>query len=123
MTVRADILCLFCLFWPVCLACQRPKIVRRPGEPDVVFVSSDDSTMGHAIVAARNSTGPFIARLAHPSPSQSYAGIKVPVTEGDTVEYLWMSQLSFDGTRFRGVLGNDPIGIHRVKRGDTLDVL
>jgi len=76
--------------------------------------------MNRAIGEARSSLDGFIDRLAHPSPAQSYAGVKVPLTEGAITEHVWMSHLSFDGSRFRGVLGNDPVDLHHVKLGDTL---
>lgn len=102
---------------------QAREVVRRPGEPPVVRVAADDSAMVAAIVSARASVSPFVQRVVRPAPTQSYAGVKVRVDEGPLVEHLWMSHLTFDGTRLRGIVGNSPIDVKRVKMGDTLLVL
>lgn len=84
--------------------------------------STEDSAMNRAMVMAQRSVNAFVQRVAHPSATQSYAGIKVRVAEGDVVEHIWASELSFDGTRLRGTLGNTPIDLRRVKMGDTVVV-
>ena len=106
----------------VLIGCQRGDVVRRAGEPDVVKVSADDPEMSAAIAEARKAVPPFIDRVQHPSPTQTYVAVKMRLTEGDAVEHVWLDHLSFDGTRLRGLLGNAPTDVRHVKLGDTLTV-
>ena len=101
---------------------QRNPVVRRPGEAPVVNFAPDDSAMTGAMAMARRSVNAFVQRVTHPTATQSYAGIKVRVAEGDVVEHIWASELSFDGTRLRGTLGNTPLNLRRLKMGDTVVV-
>ncbi len=101
---------------------QRNPIIRRPGDPAVVNFAPDDSAMNGAMAMARRSVNAFVQRVEHPPATQSYAGVKVRVAEGDVVEHIWASELSFDGTRLRGTLGNTHVNLRRVKMGDTVVV-
>lgn len=78
--------------------------------------------MAAATAAARGTLAAFAARVASPAPAQSYAGVKVPLREGERVEHVWMSDLRYDGDAFRGRLGNAPVELTRWRVGDSVRV-
>lgn len=57
---------------------------------------------------ARRTVAKFIAALKSPKSSQAGFSVKMRVDDGDAVEHFWLSQVSFDGTVFHGVIENDP---------------
>lgn len=78
--------------------------------------------MQEAIATARENTEPFVVRLVHPGPTQSYAAVKTRLTEGGAVEHVWLSRVTLDGSVFRGVLDNTPVDVHRYHVGETITV-
>ena len=40
--------------------------------------------------------------------------------DGEQVEHIWLSNPSFDGTRFSGRVDNEPVDVKNVKMGQTV---
>ena len=99
---------------------------RGPGGADnVVNVEDDDAAMNAAVAEARATVGRFTAALADPAPGQVGFSVKLPVTEGETTEHMWLDAVRYEpdgGGRFRGVLNNEPRGLTGVSLGDELTV-
>src|SRR5262249_47996283 len=68
----------------------------------VIDVSQDDPKMNAAMEKARSTVGTFTAALASPNPGQRSFTVKVPFTDGKNTEHMWLSPVSFDGTKFHG---------------------
>jgi uncharacterized protein YegJ (DUF2314 family) len=83
-----------------------------------VPVSADDPQMNAAIRDARRTVAKFIAALKSPKSSQAGFSVKMRIDDGDAVEHFWLSQVSFEGTVFRGVIDNDPDTVTNVRLGD-----
>jgi uncharacterized protein YegJ (DUF2314 family) len=83
-----------------------------------VSVSANDPEMNAAIDKARNTVQQFIDALKSPLPSQSDFFIKKPFTQGETVEHIWLMNVTFDGKDFHGKISNDPEEISGIKYGD-----
>jgi uncharacterized protein YegJ (DUF2314 family) len=84
----------------------------RPKKDDrVIAVKQEDAEMNAAIAKAQTTLSSFIAVLSSPQTNQQYFLIKGKFTVGDTVEHIWVADVTFDGKRFRGVLANDPESI------------
>lgn len=94
----------------------------REHADDLTFVPEDDSAMGAAIGQARNSVSTFVQRLEHPIGTQTFASVKLPLREGETVEHVWISDVRFAGGRFHGRIDNDVQSVHGWKLGDTVSV-
>lgn len=75
-----------------------------------------------ATARARATAAEFAKTLAAPRPNQRAFSVKMPVSDGKNTEYMWISELSFDGQAFRGRLGNRPHAVTGVKAGDELIV-
>jgi uncharacterized protein YegJ (DUF2314 family) len=97
---------------------------RRPADrrDELTFVAEDDSAMTAAIGKARHTVSTFVQHLEHPTATQTFASVKLPLTEGDAVEHVWISNVRFAGGRFHGRIDNDVQSIPRWKHGDTVSV-
>ena len=97
-------------------------VIRRAGEPDCVRVTDDDKAMERAVETAQRTVGDFIAVLRSPKDTQRRFAVKKPFVEGDSVEHIWLNDVSFDGYRFHGKVDNEPVDIKGVSLGDEVAV-
>lgn len=98
------------------------KVATRANEPDIVHIADDDPRMIAATEKARATALEFAKTLAAPKPNQEGFAVKLRVTDGKATEYMWLSDLSFDGVSFRGRLGNTPNAVTGVQLGDEMTV-
>lgn len=101
---------------------QAGEIVEREGQPGVHYVADDDDRMTAAIAQARDTVPQFIATLNGPQLGQTGFAVKVEITDGENVEFMWLSPVRYDGAQFMGTLNNDPDIVGSVKLGDELTV-
>jgi uncharacterized protein YegJ (DUF2314 family) len=80
----------------------------KPSEDKVVMFEQDDPGMKAAIAKARASVDQFITALKSPKPRQSGFAVKKRLCDGEEVELFWLTQVTFDGKRFLGVVDNQP---------------
>lgn len=99
-----------------CLGCGRSD--RAP----VTYVADDDPKMLAAMKKAQESTDEFIAALNSPSANQKMFSVKMPVTDGETTEHMWVMPVRFEGGSFSGKINNQPDKIKGVKLGQTVQV-
>ena len=95
--------------------------VHREGQPDY-FPVSDNAEMDKAVQAARDSVDTFIAAIKTPKAGQRSFTVKKPFKDGDKVEHIWLSDATFDGTKFSGRVDNDPVDVKNVTMGQTASV-
>jgi uncharacterized protein YegJ (DUF2314 family) len=91
-------------------------------EPQVFNVDRHNDAMKRAVHQARRTVGVFIQALRHPAGGQSDFEVKKPFRQGDVVEHLWLSDVSFRGNRFHGHVDNVPRKIKGPKMGDRVTV-
>jgi uncharacterized protein YegJ (DUF2314 family) len=101
---------------------EEVKVVERVNEPDLIHIDNDDPRMVAATEKARATAPEFAQALAAPKLNQEAFAVKMRVTDGKATDYMWISDLSFDGQLFRGRLGNTPDAVTGVKLGDELAV-
>ena len=95
----------------------------QPGaEPQVFDVDRHNHAMKRAVHEARRTVGVFIQALQHPAAAQHDFEVKKPFRQGDAVEHLWLSDVSFKGNRFHGYVDNKPRKIKGLKMGDRVSV-
>lgn len=88
----------------------------------VTYVADDDPRINAAIEKARSTVKSFTAALKSPKAGQSGFSIKMAFTDGDHIEHIWLTPVSFDGTRFTGTVSNEPEGVRSVKMGQKVSV-
>ncbi len=95
----------------------------QPGaEPQVFDVSQHNHAMKRAVHEARRTVGVFIAALGHPAAGQHDFEVKKPFRQGEVIEHLWLSDVTFSGNRFHGYVDNMPRKITGLKMGDRVSV-
>jgi uncharacterized protein YegJ (DUF2314 family) len=89
----------------------------------VSYVESSDADMNAAIQQARETVPTSIAALHSASRNQTSFGVKKPFPVGKGgAEHIWLTEVALDGQVFRGVVGNDPVDVKRLKFGDPATV-
>jgi uncharacterized protein YegJ (DUF2314 family) len=121
IVIISTILFLFC-------GCNDSKhkvgdVVEREGNPAVHMVGDNDISMNLAIEKARNTVDEFIKNIQNPKQNQSYFSVKAMFTDGDNSEHIWLSDVVFDGNKFTGKIGNEPLEVKTVTFGDQVEVL
>jgi uncharacterized protein YegJ (DUF2314 family) len=91
-------------------------------EDRYTHVSPDDARMNAAIEQARSSVDIFIAAIQSPKPGQSAFSVKTPVSDGQHIEHFWLMPVTYDGTKFEGVIANEPFDVTNVKLGQRMTV-
>ncbi|HEY0635183.1 MAG TPA: DUF2314 domain-containing protein [Gammaproteobacteria bacterium] len=106
-----------------CGSQQDSGVVQREGQPDYVR-SFDEQAMEKAIHDARSSWQQFSRALMNPSDRMSGFSIKRGFRVGDDpeAEHIWLTDVSFDGSRFTGRINNEPVDTREVKFGDIVEV-
>jgi len=97
-------------------------VIRREGEPDCVKITEENKAMDHAIETAQKTVNKFIAVLRSPKGNQSRFAVKKPFIEGDKVEHIWLTEVSFDGRLFHGKVDNEPVDIKSARLGQEVSV-
>ncbi len=98
------------------------RVVRREGEPDYMHITEDHEAMNRAVETAQKTVGKFIAVLRSPKGLQSRFAVKKPFVEGDKVEHIWLTEVSYDGRLFHGKVDNEPVDIKGTRLGEEVTV-
>jgi uncharacterized protein YegJ (DUF2314 family) len=88
----------------------------------VTAVDSNDKEMNGAIDHAKETVQRFITALQSPAATQSSFSVKKKFTQGEKVEYFWLTDVTFDGQNFHGKVDNDAEMVTNVKIGDDASV-
>src|SRR5437667_10874318 len=76
-------------------------------EDKVTMVAADDPKMLAAIAQGRSTVNTFLTALRSPKPSQSSFSVKMAFTDGKNTEHMWLTEVTYDGRAFHGVVNND----------------
>lgn len=95
---------------------------KQPGPPGYVNVPDNDKAMEHAVEQARHSLGFFLSALQAKKGEDVSFAVKKPFVDGDKVEQLWVSDLTFDGQNFHGRINNKPLDVQNVKLDQKVTV-
>jgi uncharacterized protein YegJ (DUF2314 family) len=96
--------------------------LKPAAEPQMFNVDTHNHAMRRAVHQARRTVGVFILALRHPSAGEYDFEVKKPFQQGDVVEHLWLSKVTFSGNRFHGYVDNQPHQIKGLKMGDRVSV-
>lgn len=101
----------------------KKNVAEREGEPDMVYVPSEDERMNWAIEKANLTLWYFEQSLKNRQAYQNYLSIKVLITDGDEGEHIWLTDPHFDdeGNLF-GTVGNEPVNIRSVKFNQKIGI-
>jgi uncharacterized protein YegJ (DUF2314 family) len=88
----------------------------------VTYVADDDPRMNAAMEKARATVKTFVAALKSPKAGQSAFSIKMAFTDGGNTEHMWLTPVTFDGSKFTGTVNNEPEKVKSVKMGQKVTV-
>lgn len=88
----------------------------------VTYVADDDPRMNAAMDKARSTVRTFTAALQSPKAGQSAFSIKMEFTDGGNTEHMWLTPVTYDGTKFTGTVNNEPEKVKSVKMGQEVTV-
>lgn len=83
-----------------------------------VEVSDEDPAMQKAMARARAGLDGFLKKAGSPPSDTGEYSVKVRVSEGDSLEYLWISNLKGEGDLWSGRIDNQPV-VRSLKKGQT----
>lgn len=95
---------------------QESLLTKRKDEPDVYHFDSEEERINAATEKARLTFDYFKSSLASPLSHQQYFSLKAKIEDGDMVEHIWLTDVTFDETdNFFGKIGNEPLSVKNVK--------
>ena len=103
-----------------CEAQDTPGFIRR--REDVWGVESEDDAMNSAIARARATLPVFNGYLSRAAGGEVQAILKAEFRQGDQVEHMWVSDVTFDGRAYHGILINRPMDLTNVGQGDAVTI-
>ncbi len=98
----------------------------RNGASAAVHEPVEDIGMNVATRQAQSTMQMFIGKLKQlnqPQAAPSFFSVRARLGTDISYEDLWLSELNFDGTIFRGRLDNEPATLRGYKPGDVVEVL
>lgn len=102
-------------------SCQTPekKVTERPGEPDIVYVESDDEKMNIAIQKAQDTWEEFLKIIQEKKYDEGVASVKLryPTNDGNG-EHIWANSLHMIGNDLYAVIDNVPEKIKGLSLGE-----
>lgn len=99
-----------------------PRQVKTPGHPGYNQIADNDKAMDRAVEHAQRSLGFFMAALRAKKPGDAMFEIKKGYVDGDKVEHLWISNVTYDGKTFHGKINNRPLDVKNVRLGQRVTV-
>jgi uncharacterized protein YegJ (DUF2314 family) len=92
-----------------------------PGLLPVIEVADDDPEMAAAVAEAQRRWPEFVEAFNERKPEQHFA-VKVPISDGDNTEFMWLTVLDIEKERIYGKVDNDPFELKNVKYGSRVRV-
>ena len=102
------------------LAAPAETLTQRTRRDQIVRVPDDDPDMRAAFAKARATLAGFLALTRAPRSGISTMSVKVPLHEGDTVEYFWIKDFAEEHGRFVGAIDNEPRLLKHVHDGQSV---
>lgn len=88
--------------------------------PDTLVDRYDPAAMEQAMQTARSSVSTFLAALEKGT-ADSYS-VKARIVDANGAEHFWISDVTFSGDTFSGVIGNEPGIVKNVGLGQAWTV-
>ncbi len=116
-----------CAAFVLCANCSRnvqsPPPAANTEKPAVSSAPARDEEMEKATMTARATVGNFLAALKSRNRDKGDFAFKKTYQDGAKTEQIWLSKVTFDGKKLRGVVTDEPVEVTNVKVGDKAAVL
>lgn len=91
------------------------------GPHDIARINQANPALQAAAHEAQQRLPEFLHELQNPKPDERFA-VKARFATPAGPEYLWIKDPTYDGSRFTGVLDQEPIAARTHRKGDTVTV-
>lgn len=94
-------------------------------ETGVTNVDRNNKEMNDAISKAQSTFDKFEKAFIDNKKTNKYDDFIVKIgfpTKDGSVEHMWVSDITYDGKRFSGILVNEPVGKMTIKYGDSVNI-
>jgi len=91
-------------------------------QDEVVPVEATDASMNDAIAEAKATVGEFIEALEGGAPGDDGFSVKVEVDDGESIEFFWLSDVTYADGVFSGKIDNDPQFVSNIEKGQDYSV-
>ena len=105
----------------VCVSALGQTVLDKAQKDELSFVPKDDPAMARAFERARASLDQFLVLLRGAPPYMRSPGVKVGISDGDRVEYFWISNVVQNGEKFSGLINNQPRSVKSVRMGQNYE--
>lgn len=87
----------------------------------VIDVEEDDAAMQAAVAEARRRWPEFVDAFENRDPdAETPFSVKVPFTDGEHTEFMWVEVSGIENDVIYGTLGNEPVNVRNVAIGDRV---
>jgi uncharacterized protein YegJ (DUF2314 family) len=118
--------CVFVILSGVVIGCGKGDPASSPESGDAKHSAGkaidDDTRMKHATEKARRTVKQFIGALQKPSATVEQFSFRMMFTDGKNRDDIWLNDVTYDGSKFHGVVGFDSNMVRDVKRGQKVSV-
>lgn len=97
-------------------------VIEREGNPDVVYYDDSDDLMNRGIAKAKATYAEFLTALEAKDPASTGFSVKKPFEAREGKEHLWISDVAWDGKKFTGTVGNEPVNVPGLALGQAVEV-
>ena len=99
-------------------------VIKREGQPDYSLIAEDNiDLMDTAMAEAKAGINNFdVALEANKEQWEGFAIKKGFAVPGGGSEYIWITEVSFTGNGYRGIIDNEPVDTEEVELGQLVEV-
>ena len=100
---------------------QRPTAFEtRARNDELAWIHSDDPQLAEARRMGQRTLDGFLAVYADKPPGSRAFSVKIPVRDGDKVEWFWVKNFTYRGDVFTGQIDNTPRFVENVRQGQVV---
>ncbi|OCL26325.1 hypothetical protein U472_09965 [Orenia metallireducens] len=98
------------------------NVVKRENQPDIYLVENENKEMNQAIQKTKENLSIFIKELSKNNNEYTNLLLKARFEEGEKIEHMWVSDITYSSSTFMGILSNEPMYVKNLSYGDIVFV-
>jgi uncharacterized protein YegJ (DUF2314 family) len=95
-------------------------VAERAARDDTFHMAKEEPAMRTAFERASATLSDFLTKAAKPDTGTTDYAIKVAISDKNGTEYFWVVRFRKEGTRFSGILANEPRIVLKHKAGERI---
>lgn len=95
-------------------------VAERAARDDTFHMAKEEPAMRKAFERASATLSDFLGKAARPETGTADYALKVAISDRNGTEYFWVVNFRKEGTRFSGLLANEPRIVLKHKAGERI---